>query len=84
MDDHFNKSDDRLEAGRECIRASLDEIVTDLRTALRDSGLSYSVDVRVPHSGDSIATLVTPADPPQDDWDKVVAIFLTIIGDRLG
>jgi hypothetical protein len=77
-------SDEGLEADRATLRQSLDQIATDVGTALRESGLSYSVHVRVPNSGDSLATLVTSVDPPDDERDKVIMIFLKIIGDRLG
>jgi|HubBroStandDraft_4_1064222.scaffolds.fasta_scaffold926207_1 hypothetical protein len=85
MDDHSNKpTDDRLEAGRAILRESLDQIVADVRTALRDVGLSYPVHVRVQNSGDALATLITSANPPQGDWEKATMIFLEIIGGHLG
>ena len=80
--DTINESstDDRLEAGRAILRESLDQISADVRTALRDVGLSYPVYVRVPHSGNALATIITSADPPNDDWGKVATIFLEVIG----
>ena len=86
MMDTINESstDDRLEAGRAILRESLDQISADVRTALRDVGLSYPVHVRVQNSGDALATLITSADAPQSEWEKATMIFLEIIGDRLG
>jgi hypothetical protein len=85
MDDHSNKStDDRLEAGRAILRESLDQIEADIETTMRDSDLRYPVRVRVPHSGDALATMVTSVDPPHDDWEKAIEIFLEIIRGHLG
>jgi hypothetical protein len=77
-------SPERLEAHRAIIRQFLDETATKLGTALREAALVYPVFVTVPHSGDALATIITSVDPPNDDWDKVVAIFSKIIEDRLG
>jgi hypothetical protein len=84
MDDHSNTSNESLGAGRTTLRQSLDQIEADVRTALRDAGLSYPVHVRVPHSGDSLATMITSVDPPKDDWEKAIEIFLKVIRDHLG
>jgi hypothetical protein len=84
MDDHSNKSNDALEPDRVILRQSLDQIVADVGTAMHDADLNQPVHVRVRNSGDALATIATSADPPQDDWEKVIAIFLKVIGDRLG
>ncbi len=75
---------ERHEAARAIIRQSLDEMATEFGAALRDAALVYPVFVTVPHSGDALATIASPVDPPNDDWEKIVEIFTKIIGDHLG
>ena len=84
--DAANKSSitERLEAGRAIIRQSLDQIAADVGVALREAGLNYPVYFTVPYSGDALASILTSVDPPLDDWEKAVAIFSKIIGERLG
>jgi hypothetical protein len=77
-------SPERLEAHRAIIRQFLDEIAAAFGTALREAGLDYPAYFSVPFSGDALATIITSVDPPNDDWDRVVAIFSKIIEDRLG
>jgi hypothetical protein len=81
MDDTSNK---RLEAGRVNLRQSLDQIEADIEATMRDANLCYPVRVCVPRSGDSLAAMMTPAEPPSDDWEKATKIFLKIIADHLG
>jgi hypothetical protein len=83
MDTIKESSPERLEAHRTIIRQSLDEMAADVGTALREVGLDYPVYVSVPYSGDALATIITSVDPSDDDWEKVVAIFSKIIGDRI-
>ena len=77
-------ANDRTEADRKIIRQSLNEIANDVGIALRDAGLAHPLYLAVPNSGDALATIITPVDPPSDDWEKVVTIFSKIIGGRLG
>jgi hypothetical protein len=84
MDTTNELSPERLEAHREIIRASLDEIVADVGTEMRDMGLHYPIFMTVPHSGDPIATIATPLDPSEDDWSKMSAIACRVVGERLG
>jgi hypothetical protein len=81
MDTTNELSPERLEAHREIIRASLDEIVADVGTEMRGIGLQYPIFMTVPHSGDPIAT---PLDPSDDDWSKMSAIACRVVGRRLG
>jgi hypothetical protein len=74
----------RLESARAILRQFLDEIAAEVGIALCDAGLSYPVYMSVPNSGDALGMIITSADPPDDDWEKVVAIFSKIIGGRLG
>ncbi len=77
-------TDERLEAEREIIRQSLDEIATEVGTALRDAGMNCPIYLAVPNSGDAITTIATPIDPPDEDWSHISAVVCQIIGKRLG
>lgn len=72
------------DAQREIIRQSLDEIVAEVGTTLRDAHLEFSVFIAVPNSGDLLATLACPLDPSYADWSHASAIVCRIIGQRLG
>ena len=64
LDDFYTTStDDRLDAQRDIIRESLNEIATDIGMAMRDEGLHFPVYITVRNSGDSLATIATPLDP---------------------
>lgn len=84
MDEHSTTSNESLEADRATLRQSLNDLATEVGTALREAGLSYPVYVSVPNSGDLLATIITSFDPPHDEWAKVVEIFSKIIGERVG
>jgi hypothetical protein len=71
-------------AQREIIRLVLDEIATEVGTALRDARLDFPVFLTVPNSGDSVATMACPLDPSDADWSHASAIVCRIIGQRLG
>jgi hypothetical protein len=75
---------ERLEAHREIIRQSLAEIVTDVESELKQSGLNFPVFVAVPNSGDAILTIASPLDPSDHDWASATAIVNQIIGEWLG
>jgi hypothetical protein len=77
-------TDERLEAEREIVRQSLNEIAADFGSALRDVGLDYPVFLTVPRSGDALAGFATPVDPPDDDVSHMGVILCQIIGKRLG
>jgi hypothetical protein len=84
MDTTNESSPERLEADRTIIRQSLDQIAAEVGVALRGAGLGYPVYMSVPNSGDALGMIITPVDPSDDDWEKVVAIFSKIIRERLG
>jgi hypothetical protein len=71
------------DAQRKIIRQSLDEIATEVATALRDAQLDFPVFLTVPNSGDSLATMASPLDPSDGDWSHASAIVCRIIGGRL-
>jgi hypothetical protein len=77
-------TNDGREAQREIIRLALDEIATEVGTALRDAHLDFPVFLTVPNSGDSLATMACPLDPSASDWSHASAIVCGIIGKRLG
>ncbi len=72
------------DAKREIVRNSLNEIATEVETALREVHLDFPVFLTVPNSGDSLATMACPIDPSDSDWSHASAIVCRIIGERLG
>jgi len=77
-------ADERLEAHREVIRRSLEEIATGVETALRDANLEFPVYLVIPNSGGAIITFATVLDPPDADWSKASAIVCQRVSDKLG
>ena len=73
----------QIEAKREIIRACLDEIIVVVESRLRAAGLSSSIFLTVPHSGDAVMTMATPLDPPDDLWSRIVEIVCKIVSERL-
>ena len=53
--------DDRLDAQRNIIRESLNEIANDIGMAMRDVGLTFPVYMTVRNSGDALVTIATTA-----------------------
>ena len=72
------------EAQRAVIRLALDEIADEVGTTLRGAKLDFPVYLTVPNRGDSLATIVSPLDLPDEDWSDASAIVCRIIGKRLG
>ena len=75
---------DHRYAQRDLIRQSLNEIANDLSMEMRDAALDFPVYMTVPHSGNSLATIATPLDPSDEDWEKVTAIVCRILERRVG
>ena len=73
-----------LDAQRDMIRNSLNEIANDIGMAMRDVGLHFPVFLTVRDSGDSLATIATPIDPSNDDWQQASEIVCQIMGRKLG
>ena len=73
-----------LDKQRYIVRKSLNAIANDISMALRDAGLAFPVFLTVPSSGNSLATIATPADPMDDDWRHASKIACHIIAQRLG
>ena len=64
-------TDDELDAQRNIIRKSLDEIANDIGMAMRDVGMTVPVYITVRNSGDALVTIATPLDPSDKEWQKV-------------
>ena len=76
-------ADDQIEPKREIIRKCLNEIIADVESRLRAAGLSSTVFLTVPLSGDAIVTLATPLDPSDEDWAHMTDIVCTTLSERL-
>src|SRR6266498_1487677 len=76
--------DDRLYSQRETIRQSLHEIANDIGMAMRDVGLTFPIYITVRDAGNSLATIATPLDPTDDDWQRASKIVCQIIGKKIG
>jgi len=76
--------DDRLDAQRKIIRASLNEIANDIGMIMRDEGLGFPVYITVRNSGDSLATIATTLDPTDAEWSRASAIVCQVIEKRVG
>jgi hypothetical protein len=72
--DDDSSTDDKLNAQRDIIRQSLNEIANDIGMAMRDVGLTFPLYITVRNSGDSLVTIATPVDPSDTDWQQASAI----------
>ena len=59
-------TEDTLDAHRDIIRQSINEIANDIGMAMRDVGLTFPLYITVRNSGDSLVTIATPLDPSDD------------------
>jgi hypothetical protein len=74
-----------IEAERGIIRQSLDAIASDVAMRMNDAGLrGYPIGLSVPSSGHSVASVMCPLDPPDDDWSHITAIVCAVLAKRLG
>jgi hypothetical protein len=80
-DERFDKD---IESQRDTIRRSLSEIMNDIGMAMRDAGLHFPVFMTVRDHGDSLATIATPVDPSEDDWERASVIACQVIGQKIG
>ena len=76
--------DDQLDAQRDIIRQSLDEIANDIGMAMRDVGLTFPVYMTVRNSGDALVTIATTLDPSDADWQQASEIVCRIIEEKVG
>ena len=77
-------SDPGVETQREIIRLALDEIAIEVGTALRDAGIDCPIYLAIPNSGNAIASIATPTDPPDEEWARISSVACGIIGKMLG
>jgi hypothetical protein len=77
-------TDDKRDAQRSIIKGSLDEIANEIGMVLRDAGLNFPVFMTVRDNGDTLATIATPLDPSDDDWERASAIVCDIIEKKIG
>lgn len=75
---------DHLDANREVIRLSLDEIAVEVETALRDASLDFPLFFVIPNSGNAILAIATSLDPPDTDWAQASSIVCRFVGEKLG
>jgi hypothetical protein len=74
-----------FDPNRDLIRQSLDTIANDVRTAMRDAGLgAIPTYIVIPNSGDALATVMTPLDPSDLDWARVMEIACGVIQEKIG
>ena len=59
-------SDGKLDARRDIIRQSINEIANDIGMAMRDVGLTFPLYIAVRNSGDALVTIATPLDPSDE------------------
>ena len=76
--------DNKLDAQRDIIRQSLNEIANDIGMAMRDVGLNFPVYMTVRNSGDALVTIATPLDPSDTDWQQASAIVCRTLEERVG
>jgi hypothetical protein len=76
--------DQKLDAQREIIKQSLDEIANDIGMVMRDAGLNFPVFLTVRDSGESLATIATPLDPSDEDWSQALEIICRIMERKTG
>ena len=79
-----DKTADDLDAQRAILTKSIDDIADEIGMALRDANLRFPVYITVPSSGDALASIATPLDPSNDDWERATAIASEVIGRWLG
>jgi hypothetical protein len=77
-------ADDTLEAKRDTIRRSVNEIAADLNSALVAAGLACPIYLCVPASGDAIVTFACPLDPDDNECDRITEIVREIVGKKIG
>jgi hypothetical protein len=73
---------DRLHSQRAKLRLSLDEIASEVTTALQDAALAMPVFLSVPSTG-ALLTFMTPGDPPDEAWATVTDIICGILSSKI-
>jgi hypothetical protein len=79
-----SSTDNTLDAQRDIIRKSLNEIARDIGMKMRDVGLTFPLYITVRNSGDALVTIATPLDPSDTDWRQASEIVCRTLEDRTG
>jgi hypothetical protein len=82
-DSEHHETDDRLNAQRDIVRQSLNEIANDIGMAMRDVGLTFPVYMTVRNSGDALVTIASPLDPSDEQWQQASAIVRRTLEERV-
>jgi hypothetical protein len=77
-------TDDKLDAQRDIIRQSINEIANDIGMAMRDVGLTFPLYITVRNSGDALVTMMTPLDPSDEQWQHAREIVCRTLEERVG
>src|ERR1700735_3815554 len=79
-----SSNDDSLDATRDIIRQSINEIANDIGMKMRDVGLTFPLYITVRNCGDALVTIATPVDPSDADWQRASAIVCRTLEERGG
>jgi hypothetical protein len=91
-DNHMNtiehegdpSTDDTLDAQRDIIKQSINEIANEIGMKMRDVGLTFPLYITVRNSGDALVTIATPIDPSDEEWQQATAIVCRTLEERVG
>jgi hypothetical protein len=76
--------EDDVAVYRERARTMLDQIVREVKLALKEADIDLDVFLMIPNSGDAIATFGTITDPPDDLWRRTSDIVCSIVREMAG
>ena len=82
--DRPDKTADDIDAQRAILTKSIDDIASEIGIALKDADIHFPVYISVRSSGESLATIATPVDPSDADWNRATAIVCQVLGRRAG
>jgi hypothetical protein len=75
---------DNLDAQRAILTNSIDDIAGNIGIALKDAGIHFPVYISVRTSGDSLATIATPIDPSDADWNHATTLVCQVLDRWVG
>jgi hypothetical protein len=82
--EYDSSTGDTLDAQRDVIRQSLNEITNDIGMKMRDVGLTFPLYITVRNSGDALVAIATPLDPPDEQWHQAREIVCRTLEERIG
>ena len=77
-------TDEALDAQRDIIQQSINEIANDIGMKMRNVGLTFPLYITVRNSGDSLVTIATPLDPSDVDWQRAREIVCRTLEEKVG